>query len=435
MNKCKVVIRVALQEILEHSQEIPLHLASLLSDEGVDIVKQGISEQRIRSNLQNLQQQIAFYRAYPDIFVDELAAMNPKNAFHFYTYQRIFLRAAMRHRYVYATFPRGYSKSFLSMMALMLKCILYPGSHLAVSTGGKAQAASITIQKVTEICKLIPALNNEINWNRGVSKKSADDVQYIFKNGSQLDILAATERSRGQRRTGLLLEECVLIDGDVLNEILIPTTVVDRLLADGSKHNEEVINYSQIYITTAGYKDSFAYQKLVELLVQSIINPNQTIVLGGTYKIPVLQGLQNEDFIEQMKLSGTFTEEGFGRQYLSVWAGDSENAFFSAERFDKSRKLLQPEYGYSKRSAKGAFYVLGVDVGRLGCTTEVSVIKVTPQPQGVPIKSCVNFFSYEAEDFEAQAIHLKQLYYKFKARILAIDANGLTNQSLILVII
>jgi hypothetical protein len=35
---------VALQEILEHSQEIPLHLASLLSDEGVDIVKQGISE-------------------------------------------------------------------------------------------------------------------------------------------------------------------------------------------------------------------------------------------------------------------------------------------------------------------------------------------------------------------------------------------------------
>lgn len=107
-----------------------------------------------------------------------------------------------------------------------------------------------------------------------MSKKSADDVQYIFKNGSQLDILAATERSRGQRRTGLLLVECVLIDGDVLNEILIPTTVVDRLLADGSKHNEEVINYSQIYITTAGYKDSFAYQKLVELLVQSIINPN-----------------------------------------------------------------------------------------------------------------------------------------------------------------
>ena len=32
---------------------------------------------------------------------------------------------------------RAYSKSFLSMMALMLRCILYPGSELFVTTGGK----------------------------------------------------------------------------------------------------------------------------------------------------------------------------------------------------------------------------------------------------------------------------------------------------------
>ena len=33
-------------------------------------------------------------------------------------------------------------------------------------------------------------------------------------------------------------------------------------------------------------------------------------------------------------------------------------------------------------------------------------------------------YSYEAEDFEQQAINLKKLYYKYKARVLAIDANG-----------
>lgn len=76
----------------------------------------------------------------------------------------------MRHRYVYATFPRAYSKSFLSMMVLMLRCILYPNSHLFVTTGGKEQAASITIAKIEEICKLIPSLNNEIDWTRGASK-------------------------------------------------------------------------------------------------------------------------------------------------------------------------------------------------------------------------------------------------------------------------
>lgn len=128
----------------------------------------------------------------------------------------------MRHRYVYATFPRAYSKSFLAMMSLILRCILYPNSHLFVTTGGKEQAASITISKIDEICKLIPALNNEINWNRGESKKSKDNVEYKFKSGSTIDILAAKQSSRGQRRTAGLIEECVLVDGDILNEVIIP---------------------------------------------------------------------------------------------------------------------------------------------------------------------------------------------------------------------
>ena len=41
------------------------------------------------------------------------------------------------------------------------------------------------------------------------------------------------------------------------------------------------------------------------------------------------------------------------------------------------------------------------------------------------MKTLVNIYTYEAEDFEAQAIKLKKLYYKYKARILSIDANGL----------
>lgn len=143
-------------------------------------------------------------------------------------------------------------------MALMIRCILYPNSHLFVTTGGKQQAASITVAKIQQICRLIPGLNDEINWDRGVSTKSKDNVKYVFKNGSTIDILAARQSSRGQRRTGGLMEQCVLIDGDILNEVIIPTTNVDRRLSDGSRHKEENVNKSQIYITTAGWKNSFA---------------------------------------------------------------------------------------------------------------------------------------------------------------------------------
>lgn len=94
------------------------------------------------------------------------------------------------------------------------------------------------------------------------------------------------------------------------------------------------------------------------------------------------------------------------------------------ELFDKHRVLLQPEYEHSGRSSKSAYYIIGVDVGRLQCTTEAVIVKVTPQPQGIATKSVVNIYTYEAEDFEQQAIALKKLYYKYRAKKLVIDGNG-----------
>lgn len=385
--------------------------------------RKDVSEERIQAQFENLRHLISFFREYPDYFVDFMKG--PDSTFKFYFYQRIFLRIIMRHRYVYATFPRAYSKSFLSVLCLMIRCVLYPNSELFVTTGGKEQARSITLAKLDEICRLLPFFETEINWERGKTRKTKDSVEYVFKNGSKINILKAGESSRGQRRTGGLMEECILIDGDILNEVIIPTTNVDRLLPDGTRHPEEITNKSQIYITTAGWKNSFAYDKLIELLIQSLIEPDMVMIMGGTYKTPVTEGLLNEDFVTQLELQGTFNEESFDREYRSIWSGDAQNAFYSAEKFDKHRVLNQAEYEYSKRNNKSAFYVLGVDVGRIGCTTEVCVFKVMPQPTGTALKSLVNLYSYEAEDFEAQAIHLKKLFYKYRAKIIAIDANGL----------
>ena len=386
--------------------------------------KVGLSEERIKAQKELLRKYIAYWREYPDMFVDYLCGSNPEN-FHLFFYQRMFLRAVMRHRYAYATFPRAYSKSFLSVLVLMFRCVLYPGSHFFVTTGGKEQAAGIAREKAEEICKLIPGMRNEIDWSRGATKASKNMVEYIFKNGSKLDIMAAQQSSRGKRATGGLMEECILIDQTLLNEVIIPTMNVDRRLSDGSRQEDEVINKSQIYVTTAGWKNSFAYEKLIQILIQQITEPGQAIVLGGTWRVPVMEKLLRKSFIEELKLDGTYNDASFAREYESEWSGDAENAFFSAERFDKHRVLLQPEYEFSGRSSKSAYYILGIDVGRKGCTTEVCVFKVTPQAQGTSLKTLVNLYTWDEEHFEAQAINIKRLYYKYKCRTAVIDANGL----------
>ena len=171
--------------------------------------KIGISEERINAVLPIIRQYAAFWREYPDLFVDFLVrgtrTEQKEGEFKFFFYQRVFLRCVMRYQYVYAVFPRAYSKSFLSVMALIIRCILYPGVHLFVTSGGKEQGASILHDKVHEICELIPSLKREIDWGRCKISESKDKVRYIFKNGSVLDNLAARESTRGQRRHGGLM--------------------------------------------------------------------------------------------------------------------------------------------------------------------------------------------------------------------------------------
>lgn len=80
----------------------------------------------------------------------------------------------------------------------------------------KEQSATILASKVEDICDKIPAFKREIDWDRGKTKMSKDHTVIVFKNGSTIENVAATERSRGLRKHSGVLEECVGIDQDML---------------------------------------------------------------------------------------------------------------------------------------------------------------------------------------------------------------------------
>lgn len=386
--------------------------------------KVGLSEERVRAVIPIGRQYVAFWREYPDLFVDYLLEMGNPQDFHFFFYQRVFLRIAMRHQYVYAVFPRAYSKSFLSMMTLMIRCVLYPKCKLFVTSGGKEQAAGIMKEKVQEICNLIPAFKREIDWARGQTLEGKDYARYVFKNGSYFDNIAARESSRGKRRHAGVIEECVGVDGKILSEVIIPTMNISRMCMDGSTHPEEQLNKSQLYITTAGYKNTYPYDKLIQFLVWQIVKPEKAMIMGGTYRVPVLMKLLDKNFVKDLKMDGTFNESSFAREYESVWSGTVEDAFFNSEVFDRNRILKQPEYEASGRASKSSYYVLSMDVGRKHDASVVCVFKVTPQAQGSALKQLVNIYTFDDEHFEDQAIKVKKLFYKYNARRLVVDGNG-----------
>lgn len=393
--------------------------------------KIGLSEERVRKIIPAARDYIAFWREYPDLFVDFLVRGSRtevrEGEFHFYFYQRVFLRAVMRYQYIYCVFPRAYSKSFLSVMALMCRCVLFPRCNLFVTSGGKEQASGILKDKVNEICTLIPAFRREIDWGRGKSQESKDYCKYIFKSGSTLDNVAAKESSRGKRKTGGLVEECVGVDGKILQEVIIPTMAISRRAMDGTKHDEEPVNKSQIFITTAGYKNTFPYNKLIQFLVRMVINSDRCMVLGGTWRLPVAVGLQSKTFIKDLKEDGSFNEASFEREFESSWTGDVADAFFNAETFERNRILNQPEYEASGRASKQSYYVISVDVARYKSDqTAICVFNVIPGQANQPsLKKLVNIYTLQDTHMGDQAIKIKKLFYKYKARRVIIDATGI----------
>lgn len=67
--------------------------------------------------------------------------------------------------------------------------------------------------------------------------------------------------------------------------------------------------------TTAGERGTFAYDKLVEIAIWSVIRPWESMVLGGSWRTPVMEGLLDRDFAKKQQESSTYSPQSFNREY------------------------------------------------------------------------------------------------------------------------
>lgn len=271
-----------------------------------------LTESFVMENRDTIEKWLNFFLAYPDLLIDLITPRD--STFRLFFYQRITLRAMMRYRYTFFTFTRAYSKSFLAFLSRIIKCILLPNTKSFVCADIKASGVKIANEKITEIFRLFPLLENEVL----IKHASGNDyIELIFKNGSMLDAIGSGQGTRGIRRTDGILEEAALLNGDEVNERVLPTLNVSRRDVLGWVNPDEP-SQSQAWLTSAGPKACYAYEQLINFAVMSIISPETAFISGGDYRVPVAAGLLNKSFIEDIKLSSSFKSESFAREYMSI---------------------------------------------------------------------------------------------------------------------
>ena len=223
-----------------------------------------------------------------------------------------------------------------------------------------------------------------------------------------------------------LIDEVRDHDEKLLNEVVLPLLNVSRRMPNGEVNPQE-INQQQLYMTSAGVKTSFAYQKLIDIFITSIIAPDTTFCFGCDYRIPLLHGLIDKAFVMNQKASASYSDEAFSREYLSSWTGSDDESWFDYERLLRYRKLKNPEKHYINRAGIKQFYLLSVDVGRFHDQTVVMIFRVTQKAEkyyAALVNIKVLGLTPDRKRMQQQAIDIKKLIFDYSPREVVIDTNG-----------
>ena len=410
----------ALEEATYLEPEIDEYISFLNSSNSAQV--KILRKERVKQNLDLYTNALNTFLVYPDILAD---IMTPKNSkFSMFFAQRIVLRSMARHRQTFATFTRAFSKSFLAFYQQYTSSMIVPRSNGFVTAGTKSQAAQIAKEKVIQdLWVKFPLLKNEMQ-KRGIKAaytEGTDYAEFRFTSGSVFDVVGG--HPRGMRRHHGIFEEVIEQDPVVVNEEVIPLMNAQRTNCRGEINQYEP-HGQKIYITTAGFQGTFAYDKNIETLCYCVLDPDHYMILGGSYIIPLMHGRLEAQTMREIISSPSFDRGSLDREYKSRWSGAQTGAAFGPSVIAAMRQIRRAEE-HAMELEDGEFYVVTADMAKDGSAdTAVIVLKISPGTHMFNYK-IINLFVINSTDYEVVANELKKTINSYNASLFVYDANGI----------
>ena len=338
------------------------------------------------------------------------------------------MREMARKTQTFITASRGTSKSFCGFIDRYLHAMLIPRHRTGIIAGTRKQASSIAKEKIIDdLWNKFPFLANEMQ-KRNVAGKHLDAyvagqdyARFGFRNGSWLDVAS----DRGLRRESILFEEIIEQDPVFVNEIALPWVNKPRSTSLGVINPREP-HSQKIFVTTAGYQGTYAYEKVIQTLIMSVIQPEHYAVLTADYRLPLYHGLIRQSEISDKLNDPTYDKNSFDREYNSIWSDAPTGAAFKASTVSSLRKVKGVELKdkINLEATPNDFYVISVDMAKDGdAKTDGVVARVRPQSYNFSYK-IVNLFQIDSTDYSIVANALKTMVIRYNARLLIYDANG-----------
>lgn len=373
-----------------------------------------------------------YYRANPHRYVSEVLGLSLK------WFQQILLWCMMHYNFVMYLAARGQGKTYLTALFCCVRCILFPGTKIVVSSGTLKQANEVLLKIQDDFMKQSSILRSEIEkCNIG-----QNDASIYFKNGSWIKTRTSSENSRSARANCIVVDEFRMVDETVINTVLRKFLTSPRqpkyLRKPEYAHLQE--RNKEIYMSSAYFKSSWAYKKAQSYTLNFFDDTKKYFICGLPYQVSIREGLLSRSQLEDEMSEADYNELVQQMEMECLWFGDTDGSLFKFDELTARRRLRKafPPLNFCndkitipKLTATGK-RILSIDVALMQSTkkkkNDASAIFINDLIQVNDTAYQSNFVygeTFEGLKTDELGMIVMKYFYEYQCTDLVLDTNGI----------
>ncbi len=377
----------------------------------------------------------AFYRKNPQRFVKEYLNINLK------LFQKILLYIMMQCTNIVICACRGIGKTWIGALYMVVRCILFPGTKIIVASGFKEQSLEI-IQKIKDdFLKNYDWGSSNLNLEIEYISDSINKPECIFKNGSFIRIVTASDSARHNRANVIFLDEYRMVPKSIIETVIKKFLTAPRqpgyLNKPEYKHLAE--RNIQVYASSAWHSSHWSYERFKSYFANMLDDSKKYFCVDLPYQLAIMENLLQREQVEDEMSEADFDPFSWEMEMCGFWAGSNgdeffkyddvavrrkiKNAFYPLEIY-KNHHIAIPELMTNERR------ILSVDVALMSSrknkndASALWINSAVPTDNNDLISNFVYGESHEGLTTDDLALLIMRDFYQFKCTDLVLDTNG-----------
>lgn len=262
-----------------------------------------------------------------------------------YEYQALTLYEMGVNNMIVIVASRAAAKSFIIALYACIRCILYPGTKILLSSATKKQSDLIVTEKIkNELRSWSPMLAREINEKD--IKDNGNKTEVLFRNKSKIIVVVANDNARGNRSNCIVREEFRQIPKNIDDSVLSPCQILRQTpymsnpyYANIPELKEEPVD---VYISSSWFDNGHWMWKIVDNAYKDMLDGKPSCLLAFDESVVLKHGIKSmSQLVAEKKKQDPIT---WKLEFLNCRVKENQSAYFTYSMFQNNQKVMRPFY-------------------------------------------------------------------------------------------